>query len=313
MMRSIANWRQWRRNRCVRGKPRNGCWSAESGESRVFIESYPPPPSLVVVGAAHIAVPLTKFAQELGFDVTLIDAREWFLTEERFPHVERRILAWPDKGMAQVTLDAETYLVILSHDPKFERPALKAALPHPLRYIGAIGSRKTHADRIAALRAEGVSDEGSRAHPRADWSGHWRGFAGGDRREYPCGDARRAFRAFRRLHAATADRRAEAARVSRERDGGGGRARGRHFNPSRAAEATRADCRSPGACLHTRCAPGVTRRIASSSYSATMRMPSRRRSISPALRLFATKRMPKGRARACARGSMRWAMMWPLR
>jgi len=130
-----------------------------TGEARVFIESYPPAPSLVVIGAAHIAIPLTKFAQDLGFDVTLIDAREWFLTEERFPHVERRILAWPDKGLAQVTLDAETYLVILSHDPKFERPALKAALPYPLRYIGAIGSRKTYADRIAALRAEGVSEE----------------------------------------------------------------------------------------------------------------------------------------------------------
>lgn len=129
------------------------------GECRVFIESYLPPPSLVVIGAAHIAVPLTKMAQDLGFDVTLIDAREWFLTEERFPHVPRRILAWPDKGLADVSLDAETYLVILSHDPKFERPALKAALPHPLRYIGAIGSRKTHADRIAALRAEGVSED----------------------------------------------------------------------------------------------------------------------------------------------------------
>lgn len=128
-------------------------------EARVFFESYLPPPSLVVVGAAHIAIPLTKMAQDLGFDVTLIDAREWFLTEERFPHVARRILAWPDKGLAQVALDAETYLVILSHDPKFERPALKYALPHPLRYIGAIGSRKTHADRIATLRAEGVSED----------------------------------------------------------------------------------------------------------------------------------------------------------
>ncbi len=133
--------------------------SAEFGEARIFIESYPPAPSLVVIGAAHIAIPLTKFAQDLGFDVTLIDAREWFLTEERFPHVPRRILAWPDKGLAQVTLDAETYLVILSHDPKFERPALKAALPYPLRYIGAIGSRKTHADRLATLRAEGVSED----------------------------------------------------------------------------------------------------------------------------------------------------------
>ncbi len=94
----------------------------------------------------------------MGFDVTLIDAREWFLTEERFPHVARRILAWPDKGMAELVLDAETYLVILSHDPKFERPALKYALQFPLRYIGAIGSRKTHADRLATLRAEGVSD-----------------------------------------------------------------------------------------------------------------------------------------------------------
>jgi len=128
-------------------------------DARVFVESYLPPPSLVVIGAAHIAIPLTEMAQALGFDVTLIDAREWFLTEERFPHVARRILAWPDKGLAQVNLDSETYLVILSHDPKFERPALKYALPFPLRYIGAIGSRKTHADRIATLRAEGVSEE----------------------------------------------------------------------------------------------------------------------------------------------------------
>lgn len=128
-------------------------------EARVFFESYLPPPSLVIVGAAHIAIPLTKMAQDLGFDVTLIDAREWFLTEERFPNVARRILAWPDKGLAQVTLDAETYLVILSHDPKFERPALKYALPHRLRYIGAIGSRKTHADRLATLRNEGVSED----------------------------------------------------------------------------------------------------------------------------------------------------------
>lgn len=127
-------------------------------EARVMIESYPPPPSLVVIGAAHIAVPLTRYAQDMGFDVTLIDAREWFLTEERFPHVARRILAWPDKGMAELVLDAETYLVILSHDPKFERPALKYALQYPLRYIGAIGSRKTHADRLATLRAEGVSE-----------------------------------------------------------------------------------------------------------------------------------------------------------
>ncbi len=131
----------------------------DTGESRVFVESYLPPPSLVVIGAAHIAVPLTRFAQDLGFDVALIDAREWFLTEERFPHVARRILAWPDKGLAQITLDTETYLVILSHDPKFERPALKYALPYPLRYIGAIGSRKTHADRISTLRAEGVSED----------------------------------------------------------------------------------------------------------------------------------------------------------
>lgn len=133
--------------------------TTEAGATKVFVESYLPPPALVIVGAAHIAQPLTAMAQMLGFDVTLIDAREWFLTEERFPNVPRRILAWPDKGMAQLTLDSETYLVILSHDPKFERPALKYALQYPLRYIGAIGSRKTHADRIEGLRQEGVSED----------------------------------------------------------------------------------------------------------------------------------------------------------
>ena len=133
--------------------------TTEAGATKVFVESYLPPPALVIVGAAHIAQPLTTMGQMLGFDVTLIDAREWFLTEERFPNVPRRILAWPDKGMAQLTLDSETYLVILSHDPKFERPALKHALRYPLRYIGAIGSRKTHADRIEALRKEGVSED----------------------------------------------------------------------------------------------------------------------------------------------------------
>lgn len=129
-----------------------------AGTARVFVEAYLPPPRLVIVGAAHIAQPLTTMAQMLGFDVTLIDARAWFLTEERFPNVPHRILAWPDKGLAQLTLDRETFLVILSHDPKFEQPALRYALQHPLRYIGAIGSRTTHAERIAALRREGVSE-----------------------------------------------------------------------------------------------------------------------------------------------------------
>ncbi len=130
-----------------------------SGEADLFIEVFPPPPRLVVIGAVHIAIPLVSMAKLLGFHTTVIDPRKSFATRERFPHPDELITKWPDKALAGLTLDEGTYLVTLSHDDKLDVPALKTALDHPVRYIGALGSRKTHAKRVEALLEAGVDPE----------------------------------------------------------------------------------------------------------------------------------------------------------
>lgn len=125
---------------------------------RVYIEAQLPPPHLVIVGAVHTAIPLIQYAQVLGFRTTVIDARSTFVTEERFPMVDRMIEAWPDEGLAQVNLHPGVAAVILAHDPKFEDPAMEALLKSDVGYIGAIGSRKTSAERLDRLREMGFTD-----------------------------------------------------------------------------------------------------------------------------------------------------------
>ena len=131
----------------------------EIGERRLFLESHLPPPHLVVIGAVHIAIPLVTFGTTLGFRTTVIDARGQFATEERFPHADRLIEAWPDEALAQLSLHPGVAAVCLAHDPKFEDPAMKVLLCSDVGYIGAVGSRSTSAERRERLKAAGFSDE----------------------------------------------------------------------------------------------------------------------------------------------------------
>ena len=129
------------------------------GETEIFIDVFAPKPKLVIFGGVHTAIPLTQFAQALGFRVTIVDGRERFATRERFPTADEIIVAWPDEALAQIKIDGSTYVAILTHDPKFDIPALAALATTQPRYIGSMGSRETRTQHFAELRARGVSDE----------------------------------------------------------------------------------------------------------------------------------------------------------
>ena len=122
-----------------------------------FLEPFPRPPELFIFGGSHVAIPLTRLANALGFRVTVVDARSKFAEAERFPEARRVIHAWPDEILNALPMDSSTYVVILTHDPKFDDPTITAALRGHPRYIGAIGSKKTHRERVARLTAAGVS------------------------------------------------------------------------------------------------------------------------------------------------------------
>ena len=134
-------------------------------EGDVFIEPFRRPAHLVIIGAIHIAIPLHRLAKLMGYRVTVVDARAKFATKERFPEADELIVAWPDEAMAKIAVDNSTYVVVLTHDPKFDLPALRSVLKKHAGYIGAIGSRKTNQNRFDALRKEGFTeDELSRVH-----------------------------------------------------------------------------------------------------------------------------------------------------
>jgi xanthine dehydrogenase accessory factor len=113
---------------------------------------------LTIVGAVHVAVPLVRLAQELGFRVRVIDARRAFSTRERFPTADELVTAWPQDALKADGLSLRDCIVILSHDPKFDLPALEIALRSKVGYIGLIGSRGTQSKRRAALREMGFLD-----------------------------------------------------------------------------------------------------------------------------------------------------------
>ncbi len=131
----------------------------EYGERAVFIETVAPAPHLVVFGAVHIAQPLSAMARQLGFHVTVSDARGAFTTPERFPDADRVLVGWPDDLKDEINLDRRTYVVLLSHDARFEDPVLPWVLDSPVKYIGAMGSRKTSAKRVERLLDLGYSAE----------------------------------------------------------------------------------------------------------------------------------------------------------
>jgi xanthine dehydrogenase accessory factor len=124
-----------------------------------FIESYPVRPRLVIVGATEVARSLVGLANALGYERVVIDARSAFATEERFPDVDRLLTGWPDEAFDVIDLGPNDAVAVLSHDPKFDEPAIAEAIRRGARYVGAIGSRKTQADRRQRLLDAGLSED----------------------------------------------------------------------------------------------------------------------------------------------------------
>src|SRR6267378_7366368 len=141
----------------VEGAPSGSELARREGD--VFVEPFRRPAHLIIIGAIHIAIPLHRLAKLMGYRVTIVDARAKFATRERFPEADELIVAWPDEAMSKIPIDSSTYIVVLTHDPKFDLPALRSVLNKDAGYIGAIGSRKTNQNRFDALRKEGFTEE----------------------------------------------------------------------------------------------------------------------------------------------------------
>jgi xanthine dehydrogenase accessory factor len=125
----------------------------------LFVEVYPPDPRLIIVGAVHIAEPLVMMANAAGYETILVDPRSAFATRERFPHADSLIGEWPDSALAGMKLNHSAYVVVLTHDPKLDDPALIVALQSDARYVGALGSRRTNRLRMERLREAGLTDK----------------------------------------------------------------------------------------------------------------------------------------------------------
>lgn len=132
-------------------------------DPELFVRVYLPAARLLIVGAVHIAQALAPMARLAGFEVTLVDPRRAFATPERFPEIALSH-DWPDEAMAELAPDVRTAVVTLSHDPKLDDPALIAALGSTAFYIGALGSRRTHAARLERLTEAGLADAAARIH-----------------------------------------------------------------------------------------------------------------------------------------------------
>ena len=128
----------------------------EAGGRRLFVQVHNPPPRMFLVGAVHIAQALAPMAALAGYGVSVIDPRRSFATDARFPGLALSHY-WPDEAMAALGLDSRTAVVTLTHDPKLDDPALAAALRSPAFYIGALGSKRTHAARLSRLAEAGFS------------------------------------------------------------------------------------------------------------------------------------------------------------
>lgn len=141
----------------------NRSGALESSDGTLFVRCHGSAPRMVVVGAVHIAQALAPMAAMAGFEVIVVDPRRAFATSERMPGVSV-MTRWPDEAMASIGIDAQTAVVTLSHDPKLDDPALIAALRSRAFYIGALGSTRTHAKRVARLTEAGLGDALHRIH-----------------------------------------------------------------------------------------------------------------------------------------------------
>ena len=126
--------------------------------SEIFVETYILPIKVIVVGAVHIAQYLVDFAKSLNFEISIIDPRGYFASEQRFPDM-KIINKWPDEAFKEIDTNENTALIALTHDPKIDDPALQHALKKRFYYIGALGSKKTHENRCQRLKEAGFSDE----------------------------------------------------------------------------------------------------------------------------------------------------------
>jgi xanthine dehydrogenase accessory factor len=132
--------------------------TVDIGGAKIFLNVYVPPPRLIIVGAVHIAQSLAPMAAMLEFDVTVVDPRGAWATTQRFPGV-KVIKDWADEAFQSMGLDVSTAVVTLTHDPKLDDPALESALKSDVFYIGALGSKRTHAKRKERLAEVGITDE----------------------------------------------------------------------------------------------------------------------------------------------------------
>ena len=124
----------------------------------VFVQSFAPPPRMLVFGAIDFAAAVARAGKFLGYRVTVCDARPVFATAARFPEADEVITEWPHRYLSRITVDERTVICVLTHDPKFDVPLLEVALRTPAAYIGAMGSRRTHDDRLARLQEAGLTD-----------------------------------------------------------------------------------------------------------------------------------------------------------
>jgi xanthine dehydrogenase accessory factor len=132
--------------------------TVDIGGAKIFLNVYVPPPRLIIVGAVHIAQSLAPMAAMLEFDVTVVDPRGAWATTQRFPGV-KVIKDWADEAFQEMGLDSSTAVVTLTHDPKLDDPALESALKSDVFYIGALGSKRTHAKRKERLAEVGITDD----------------------------------------------------------------------------------------------------------------------------------------------------------
>jgi len=137
---------------------RDGARTVEAAGQRYLLQSLSPPPRLLIIGAVHIAQALIPMARVAGYDIQLVDPRTAFATPGRFPGIEI-INGWPQEVMTKLPLNSRTAVVTLSHDAKIDEPALKAALESSAFYIGALGSKRNHAKRLARLAVFGFDDK----------------------------------------------------------------------------------------------------------------------------------------------------------
>ncbi|RPH00730.1 MAG: xanthine dehydrogenase [Candidatus Pelagibacter sp. TMED153] len=126
--------------------------------SEIFVETYILPIKVIIVGAVHIAQYLVDFAKSLNFEISIIDPRGYFASEQRFPDM-KIINKWPDEAFQEIDTNENSALIALTHDPKIDDPALQHALKKKFYYIGALGSKKTHENRCQRLKDAGFSDD----------------------------------------------------------------------------------------------------------------------------------------------------------